>query len=311
MPLDAATTAFLAQLAAAGMKPLHEMTPGEARELSAVLGEMYGAGPDLHTTEDVRIPVEGGDILVRVLTPTADPRGVLVYYHGGGWLIGDVPGHDTLGRVLAQRTGLTTLLVDYRLAPEHRYPAAAQDAWAALLWAQENRSRLAPAGGPLIVCGDSAGGNLSAVVAQRAKAAGPPIDLQVLVYPVTDHDLDTESYLDPANQLLLTRDLMIWFWDHYVPDAARSAEPAASPSRRPTWPGYRRPSSSPPSMTRCATRARRTPAGWPGPACRCGTSASTARCTASSRWSTSCRAARQASTTSWPRSTSTPGPPDP
>jgi acetyl esterase/lipase len=228
MTIDDATAAFLAELAASGAAPLHEMTPDEARGLSTALSGMVGAGPDMHRTEDVRVPVDGGDILVRVLTPTANPRGLLVHYHGGGWVIGDVPGCDTLGRVLADRTGMTTLLVDYRLAPEHRYPVAADDAWAALRWADANRARLG--GGPLIVCGDSAGGNLAAVMAQRAKAAGgPPIDLQVLVYPVTDDDLDNESYTDPANQLLLTRDVMIWFWDHYAPDPARRAEPDASP----------------------------------------------------------------------------------
>ena len=230
MALDDATQAFLAQMAAAGGKPIHEMTPEEARGLSAALGEMYVPGPDVHSSEDVRLPVDGGDILVRVLTPVPDPRGVLVYYHGGGWVIGDVPGFDTLGRTLAQRTGMTTLLVDYRLAPEHRYPVAVEDAWAALTWADENRARLAPSGGPLVVAGDSAGGHLSAVMTQRAKArGGPSIDLQVLVYPVADADVDTPSYLDPENQLMLTRDTMIWFFDHFVPEAGRRGEAEVAP----------------------------------------------------------------------------------
>ena len=207
MALDNATTEFLTQMAASGAPPLHEMTPDQARGLTAMLGDMYGAGPEVHSSEDLRLPVDGGEILVRVLTPTEDPRGVLVYYHGGGWVIGAVPEFDTLGRVLAHRTGLTTLLVDYRLAPEHRYPTAIEDSWAALQWADEHRASLAPHGGPLIVCGDSAGGNIAAVLAQRAKAAGgPAIDLQVLVYPVTDADFETESYTDPANQLMLSRD---------------------------------------------------------------------------------------------------------
>jgi acetyl esterase len=232
MALDDATTTFLTEMAATGVKPLHEMSPEEARGLTAMLRDLYGGGPGMHAVDDVRVPVDGGDILVRVLTPTADPRGVLVYYHGGGWVIGAVPEFDTLGRVLAERTGMTTLLVDYRLAPEHRYPTAVDDSWAALQWADEHRSSLAPSGGSLVVCGDSAGGNISAIMAQRAKAAGGPrIDLQVLVYPVTDADVDNASYRDPANQLMLSRDSMIWFWDHYAPDPAVRAHPDASPIR--------------------------------------------------------------------------------
>jgi acetyl esterase len=217
-------------MAASGIKPLHEMSPEEARAMGPMLRDLYGPGPQMKAVEDVRVPVDGGDILVRVLTPTENPRGVLVYYHGGGWVIGAIDEFDTLGRVLAERTGLTTLLVDYRLAPEHRYPTPVEDSWAALRWADENRSSLAAAAGPLVVCGDSAGGNISAILAQRAKTAGgPAIDLQVLVYPVTDADVDHESYTDPANQLMLTRDSMIWFWDHYAPDPASREKPDASP----------------------------------------------------------------------------------
>jgi acetyl esterase/lipase len=120
MALDEATTAFLAQMAAGGMRPLHEMTPEEARGLTGELQELYGAGPAMHDVRDETIPVAGGEILARVLTPIDTPRGVLVYFHGGGWVIGAVPEFDSLGRILAQRTSMTTVLVDYRLAPENR-----------------------------------------------------------------------------------------------------------------------------------------------------------------------------------------------
>jgi len=232
MALDDATTAFLTEMAAAGGKAIHEMTPDEARGLTAMLAGMYGEGPEMKNSEDVTVPVDGGEILVRVLTPIEDPRGVLVYFHGGGWVIGAVPEFDTLGRVLAERTGMTTLLVDYRLAPEHRFPVAIDDSWAALNWADAHRSDLCPSGGPMVVAGDSAGGNISAVLAQRAKDSdGPHIDMQVLIYPVTDADLDNESYSDPANQLMLSRESMVWFWDHYLPDAERRVDPDASPIR--------------------------------------------------------------------------------
>jgi acetyl esterase len=120
--------------------------------------------------------------------------------------------------------------VDYRLAPEHRFPAAVDDSWAALQWAHERMAEIAGGPVPLVVMGDSAGGNLAAVVARRARdAGGPELASQVLIYPVTDDDLDTASCLDPENQVLLTRESMIWFWDHYAPDPAVRKHPDASP----------------------------------------------------------------------------------
>jgi acetyl esterase len=228
MALDAATTEFLTQMAQSGLKPLHEMTPAEARGLGGLLREMQGPGPEVARVVDHAVPVDGGQIAVRILAPE-NPRAMIVYYHGGGWVIGAVDEFDTLGRQLVQRTGAAVAIVDYRLAPEHRYPTAADDAWAALLW---TTTHLDGHGLdlPLIVAGDSAGGNLAAIVAQRAKTAGGPgIALQVLVYPVTDADVDNASYRDPANQLMLSRESMVWFWDHYAPDPTSRSRPDASP----------------------------------------------------------------------------------
>ncbi|PZG08037.1 alpha/beta hydrolase [Nonomuraea aridisoli] len=228
MPLDDATTQFLKLMAEAGGRPMHEMSPEEARGQFGALRDLYGKGPEVARVEDVSISADdGGSFPARVLTPEGDPRGVIVYYHGGGWVIGAIDEFDSLGRLLAVRTGCTVVLVGYRLAPEHRHPTAARDAYAALLW-----TAAAMPGLPIVVAGDSAGGNLSAVVARRARdEGGPAIALQVLVYPVTDCDLDNASYRDPANQLMLTRDSMVWFWDHYVPDPAARAHPDASPLR--------------------------------------------------------------------------------
>ncbi len=239
MALDQATTGLLEQLAASGAPPLHEMTPEQARGVMALLRGDEAPGPDMASVRDTRVAASGGFVPVRVLRPAAETRGVIVYYHGGGWVIGGLDDFDKLGRLLARRTGCTVLLVDYRLAPEYRFPVAVDDAWAALRWADEHRAELtgggaesAGPGAPLIVAGDSAGGNLSAVMTQRARAAGgPPIALQVLVYPVTDCDLETTSYRDPASQALLTRDSMTWFWDHYAPAAAARLHPDASPLR--------------------------------------------------------------------------------
>jgi acetyl esterase len=234
MALDEATTAFLTQMAESGHRPLHEMTPMEARGFGAALKEMYGPGPEVEEVTEDTVPVNGGEIGIRTFTPHGGARAVLVYYHGGGWVLGAIDEYDTLARQLADRTGAAVVLVDYRLAPEHRFPTAVNDAWAALRWIDERRERIAGGPAPLIVAGDSAGGNLSAVVAQRAKAeGGPDIALQVLVYPVTDADLDNASYLDPQNQLMLSRDSMIWFWDHYVPEHADREHPNASPLQAP------------------------------------------------------------------------------
>ncbi|QYC42329.1 Carboxylesterase NlhH [Nonomuraea coxensis DSM 45129] len=228
MALDEATTQFLLQMGDTGVKPLHEMTPGEARLTFAALRDLYGPGPEMLRVEEAVIGGEdGGSFGARVLVPSATPRGVLVYYHGGGWVIGGLDEFDTLGRQLAARTGCTVALVDYRLAPEHRYPTAARDAYAALTWTAATYPGL-----PIMVAGDSAGGNLAAVAARRARdEGGPEILLQVLVYPVTDCDLDNASYTDPANQLMLSRDSMVWFWDHYAPDPADRVNPDASPLR--------------------------------------------------------------------------------
>ncbi|GAA5079387.1 acetyl esterase [Thermocatellispora tengchongensis] len=228
MALDEATTAFLAQMAESDAKPLHEMSPEEARGLTAMLAGMYGPGPEMARVEDHDL----GRFRVRVLTPEGAPRAVIVYYHGGGWVIGNIDEYDTLGRILARRTGAAVVMADYRKAPEHRFPAAVEDSWTALRWAGERVEEIAGARVPLIVAGDSAGGNLSAVMTLRARdAGGPRIAMQVLVYPVTDHDMDNGSYKDPANQVMLTRETMAWFWDHYAPDPADRARPDASPLR--------------------------------------------------------------------------------
>jgi acetyl esterase len=234
MALDDATTQFLGQMSAPGARPIHEMTPAEARALGGSLREMYGPGPDVGSVRDLLAPGPSGEIPVRVLSPEHPPHGVIVYFHGGGWVMGSLDEFDTLARKLVNATGATVVLVDYRLAPEHPYPAAVLDAWAALQWVDRNVERIAGASVPLIVAGDSAGGNLAAVVSQRAsREGGPTISQQVLIYPVTDCDLDTASYLESANQLMVSRDSMVWFWDHYTPDPSTRANPDASPLRAP------------------------------------------------------------------------------
>jgi cation diffusion facilitator CzcD-associated flavoprotein CzcO/thioesterase domain-containing protein len=225
--LDEASARLIATLAASGLPPLHELTPDQARAAGAELAARPVERPEMARVEDVDL--DGPR--VRLLVPRAPARGAIVYYHGGGWVTGGIEQYDALARRLADRTGCAVVLVGYRLAPEHRFPTAVEDAWTALRWTADHVEEIAGAAVPLIVAGDSAGGCLAAVMAQRARAAGPEIALQVLVYPVTDCDLDRECYLDPENQLLLTRETMTWFWDHYAPDPADRSHPDASPLR--------------------------------------------------------------------------------
>lgn len=238
MVLDAATAGLLAQFANGDAKPLHESTPEEARALGAAMAGLAGPGPFSVRAEEHSVPVDGGDIGVRVLLPEQPVRGVMVYYHGGGWVIGSVNEYETLGKKIAERTSCAVVLVEYRLAPEHRYPVAVEDAYTALEWTSANLERIAGRKVPLFVAGDSAGGNLAAVMALRSRdQGGPAIALQVLIYPVTDADFDRPSYSEPENQTLLTKEAMFWFWDHYVPDPSRRLEPDASPLRAETLAG--------------------------------------------------------------------------
>ena len=207
MAIDEATAGFLGQLAETGMKPLHEMTPDEARAVGALLRELYGPGPDVASSTDHTLTgADGGEFDVRVLVPQGPVGSLVVYYHGGGWVIGNIDEYDNLGRRLANRLGAAVVLVNYRKAPEHRYPVAAQDSWAAMQWAAARMGEIAGGEVPLIVMGDSAGGNLSAVMAQRARReGGPQLAWQVLIYPVTDADLDG---LAPAVVLTAEHDVL-------------------------------------------------------------------------------------------------------
>jgi acetyl esterase/lipase len=233
MAVDFATRAILEKMASSGRRPLEEGTPEEARAIGKAWAAMAGPAPAMGRVEDHQVPVADGAITVRVLVPPQGARGVVVYLHGGGWVIGTIDEFDTLARKLAERTSCAVVLVDYRLAPEQPYPTAVEDCYAALEW---TAARLEEITGrdhvALMVAGDSAGGNLAAVMALRARDRnGPKVDLQVLIYPITDADFDRPSYVDPDNQLLLTRDAMVWFWDLYAPDVSRRAELAASPLR--------------------------------------------------------------------------------
>jgi acetyl esterase len=217
--------------AAAGAPPLWELSHDEARAGVDANAAIIPAGPELESVRDIVIPSQAGGMTARVYSPSASAPGLVVYYHGGGWVVGSLDGWDSSVRALAVASGCDVVSVDYRLAPEHVFPAAADDAYDALVWAASD-SGLA-GGRPIVVAGDSAGGNLAAVSALRARdSGGPAIALQVLVYPVTDCDLNRRSYQEyNGDELILNRRDMAWFWDHYAPDPAARVNPYASPLR--------------------------------------------------------------------------------
>jgi acetyl esterase len=226
MTLDPQVAAYLTQQAALGLPAVQTLTPAEARRrmeeaTPAVVGE---AEP--MEVADARIAGVG----VRVFDPPeriAPP--VLVWFHGGGWVQGSVRTHDRPCRALAHRAGCRVVSVDYRLAPEHPFPAAVDDAWAVT-------AAVAAGSQPVAVGGDSAGGNLAAVVALRARDRGVQLRLQLLVYPVTDCDLDRPSYHACGTGYGLTREAMRWFWTQYMGSTPWD-HPDAAPLRAPTLAG--------------------------------------------------------------------------
>lgn len=227
MPLDPEIAVLLEALSS--LPALESMAVADARGLVDQLGAAAPAGSLDVESSDRTISTRGGDLPVRIYRPI-QARGVLVYFHGGGWTLGNLSSVDAALRDFSAASYFTIVSVDYRLAPEHPFPAAVEDAVDATAWADTTRGDLAGIGCPLVVAGDSAGGNLAAVVAQKAVASrGPAIAGQILFYPVTSTDTNTQSYCDYAEGFFLTRSLMRWFLDNYLPNAADRTDPAAAP----------------------------------------------------------------------------------
>lgn len=233
MALDPTAAGLLQQMAEADMPALNEMAPAEAREAAAGFIALAGPGDATVQIEDRTIAGPGGALPVRVYSPqnASGTLGALVYFHGGGWVIGTIESTDAICRNVAARAGCKVVSVEYRLAPEHRYPAPLEDCYAALEWVAANGAELGVDPTRLAVGGDSAGGNLAAAVALKARDEhGPALRLQLLVYPVTDRSYGTASYAANGDGYLLTTSMMEWFWDHYV-DADSADDPYVSPLR--------------------------------------------------------------------------------
>jgi acetyl esterase len=248
MPLDPLAQAFLDQHAAAGIQPMCSMSVEEARQASAEMFAAVPPGDAVASVADMRIPEPGGEIPVRVYTPEGrGPFPILVYFHGGGWVVGDLETQDADCRTIANAAGCIVVSVDYRLAPEHKFPAAADDAYQATVWVAENGARLGGDGAPPAVGGTSAGGNLAAVVALMARdRGGPVLACQLLTVPVTDHESATDSYCENGEGYVLTDEEMGWFWDHYLATPEDGVHPYASPLRAPDCSGL------PPALVQAA-----------------------------------------------------------
>jgi acetyl esterase len=240
--LDPDSLAVYKAFQEAGRPPYETLTPKEAREL-------YLAGrvasnpepPELESAEPLAIPGPHGAIPARIYTPKTLRRKdglapCLVFFHGGGWVIGDLDSHDVVCRKLAHEGELIVISIDYRLAPEHRFPAAVDDAIAATKWVAANATQLGIDAARLIVGGDSAGGNLTAVVTLVARDSGPKLYGQVLIYPATDLAMTTPSHSEPETSILLTHSVTRWFIGNYLGDADVS-DWRASPARAKTLAG--------------------------------------------------------------------------
>ena len=219
---------------APGGKPIEEMTVQENREgLKGFYASLTGDSQEVRNVENVKIPVDGGEeIGLRIYTPKGKgPFPVFVYYHGGGWVLGDLEVIDPILRAVTNETNTLVVSVDYRLAPEYKFPIPAEDCYAATKWVSENISQYNGNPKQIAVGGDSAGGNLAAVVPLMAKdRGGPNIALQVLLYPVTNaYSFDTKSYLEHGKGNYLETDAMHWFSNQYFNNDEDKLNPYASP----------------------------------------------------------------------------------
>jgi acetyl esterase len=240
MPLDAQMKTVLDAMVAAKVQPFHKLTPQEARK---AMGRRVAQGtPEpVAGVEDRSIPGPGGDIPIRIYKPAgAGPFGACVYFHGGGWVVGDIEMTDQPCRMLANASGCVVISVDYRLAPEHKFPAGPEDCFAAVAWMAANGAALNIDPRRIAVAGTSAGATLAAAVSLMGRdRGGPAIAYQLLVYPATTNALTTGSHWEfgKDSYYVLSRADMEWFWGHYLSGAADSGNPYACPASAKTLRG--------------------------------------------------------------------------
>ncbi len=234
MPVDPALVSLLEAINVADGPITAGMSPAEFRELFRSMAAIDGEPVAVASVADRTVPGPAGEIPVRVVVPEVagggTPTGVLVWFHGGGWVIGDLDTSESAARRLAALAGCVVVSVDYRLAPEDPAPAGLADCWAATTWVADHRDELGVPGGPMAVGGDSAGGNLAALVALRAAGEGrPTLAHQLLVYPATDLTMSCPSITENGEGYFLTRETMGWFTGHHLSGGADPADPGVSP----------------------------------------------------------------------------------
>jgi acetyl esterase len=231
--LDPTVRFLLEAIAAERNPPLESFSPVEARKVAEEAMKLVGGTMEpLRSIENLRIPGPEGEIPIRIYTPESPaPRPALIYFHGGGWVVCSLDTHDVVCSALAHRAGAVVIAVDYRLAPEHKFPAAVNDCYAATDWVAANAEKLGVDPKRISVGGDSAGGNLAAVMSLKSRDEnGPAIALQVMVYPVTDlSSFATSSYEKFGEDHYLTKKQMEWFRDHYLRNMDDARDPHASP----------------------------------------------------------------------------------
>jgi acetyl esterase len=242
MTLDPQAKALLDQIAASPMPRLHQSTPEVARQMYEMSAKMLDAqGVPIGKVEDGHLPGPAGDIAYRVYTPVAAPSGplpALIFFHGGGYVIGSLDTHDAPCRQLANGAGVRVIAIDYRLAPEHPFPAATEDAIAATRWVARNASTLGIDPTRIAVGGDSAGGNLSAVVCQVFRdEADVNLAFQLLIYPAVDLVTDHPSRTALAQGYMLDADTVTWFMQQYLPGASDPTDLRLSPALAPSLAG--------------------------------------------------------------------------
>ncbi|WP_458758198.1 alpha/beta hydrolase [Afipia sp. TerB] len=241
--LDPDAAAVLQALRDAGRPPYETLTPAEARNYYLAARLVTNPEPPaMAAVEALPIPGPAGDIPARVYKPKSLRQSGslspgLVFFHGGGWVIGDLETHDVVCRSLATESEMIVISVDYRLAPEHKFPAAVDDAIAATEWISRHADEIGIDPDRVAVSGDSAGGNLAAIVALHARDAGIKITAQVLIYPATDFSMSHPSHSEPETDCLLTHNVIRWFRDHYLNGTGDADNWRASPARAQTFAG--------------------------------------------------------------------------
>ncbi|MBK3493839.1 alpha/beta hydrolase [Viridibacillus sp. YIM B01967] len=231
MALTPKVKLLLEQLEKSGTPEIHELSPVEARSYFTI-EDLAGKRVELESVINQTLHTNVGEVPVRIYTPikSSEALPVFVYYHGGGWVIGNLDTADIPCRQIAAESKSVVVSVDYRLAPESKFPAAIDDSYAVIEWLIDNAEKLNIDATRIAVGGDSAGGNIAAVVSLKARNHGVnSIIQQVLLYPVTDYNLNTDSYLDFAEGYFLTKETMQWFWNHYLRDESDGENPDVSP----------------------------------------------------------------------------------